>query len=62
MNRTILRTGFIALLMGLTGLVHAAPKVVAITQIVEHPALDAVYKGVKDELTEEGFAEGTDVT
>lgn len=62
MNRTILSTGFIALLMGLTGLVHAAPKVVAITQIVEHPALDAVYKGVKDELTEEGFAEGTDVT
>ncbi|MGP4842605.1 ABC transporter substrate-binding protein [Marinobacter sp. 1Y8] len=62
MNHTILRTGFIALLMGLTSLVHAAPKVVAITQIVEHPALDAVYKGVKDELTEEGFTEGTDVT
>ncbi|MCK5575415.1 MAG: hypothetical protein KAI28_06345, partial [Sphingomonadales bacterium] len=30
-------------------------KHVAITQIVEHPALDAVRKGVKDVLTEEGY-------
>lgn len=32
--------------------------VVAITQIVEHPALDAVYQGVKDELAEQGYTEG----
>jgi len=40
--------------------VQAAPdsKYVAITQIVEHPALDAVRKGVKDVLSEAGWNEG----
>ena len=33
-------------------------KHVAITQIVEHPALDAVRKGVKDVLQEAGWVEG----
>ncbi|WP_131667459.1 ABC transporter substrate-binding protein [Psychrobacter pygoscelis] len=33
-------------------------KTVAITAIVEHPALDAVRKGVIEELAEEGFKEG----
>ena len=37
---------------------QAAEKHVAITQIVEHPALDACRKGVKDELAEAGFIEG----
>lgn len=36
----------------------ADEKHVAITQIVEHPALDAATKGVKDELAEAGFVEG----
>ncbi len=37
----------------------AADKVaVAVTQIVEHPALDACRKGVKDELAEQGFIAG----
>ncbi|WP_428623429.1 ABC transporter substrate-binding protein [Sedimenticola sp.] len=36
----------------------AADKHVAITQIVEHPALDAVRQGVKDELAERGFVFG----
>lgn len=31
---------------------------VAVTQIVEHPALDAVRDGVKDSLAEAGYAEG----
>ncbi len=35
-----------------------ADKSVAITQIVEHPALDAVRKGVKDELAAQGFVVG----
>lgn len=35
-----------------------AEKTVAITQIVEHPALDAVRKGVKDELAANGYEEG----
>lgn len=40
--------------------VHAdqAEKSVAITQIVEHPALDAVRKGVKDVLAENGWEAG----
>ena len=37
---------------------YAADKHVAITQIVEHPALDAATKGVKDELAAQGFIEG----
>ncbi|OPX55722.1 putative ABC transport system substrate-binding protein [Oceanospirillum multiglobuliferum] len=40
-------------------LVLAAETVsVAITQIVEHPALDAIRQGVKDELAERGYVEG----
>ena len=33
-------------------------KTVAVTAIVEHPALDAARKGIKDELAAEGFVEG----
>jgi len=33
-------------------------KTVAITQIVEHPALDACRKGVEDSLKKEGFIQG----
>ncbi|WLQ17325.1 ABC transporter substrate-binding protein [Hahella aquimaris] len=36
----------------------ADEKFVAITQIVEHPALDACRKGVQDELAERGFKVG----
>ena len=36
----------------------AAMKTVAITAIVEHPALDDVRKGVIDELSDAGFKEG----
>jgi putative ABC transport system substrate-binding protein len=36
----------------------AADKSVAVTAIVEHPALDAVRDGVKDELKEEGYEAG----
>ena len=34
------------------------PKHVAITQIVEHPALDASRKGIKDELADQGYIIG----
>ena len=37
---------------------ETASKVVAITQIVEHPALDLVRDGVKDELRAAGYEEG----
>ena len=36
----------------------AADKFVAITQIVEHPALDSCRQGVKDVLAENGYVEG----
>jgi len=36
----------------------AADKSVAVTAIVEHPALDAVRDGVRDELKEAGFEDG----
>ena len=40
----------------------AGNKKVAITAIVEHPALDAVRKGVLDELKAQGFEEGKNLT
>lgn len=52
------RTLIGAAIMAAAGLVQADQKVVAITQIVEHPALDAVYQGVRDELGERGYTEG----
>jgi len=48
-------------LTALTGAATAEPKTVAITAIVEHPALDAVRDGVKKGLADAGYAEGTDV-
>ena len=47
--------------MGL-GQAAAEPKTVAITAIVEHPALDAVRDGIMKGLADAGYAEGTDVT
>lgn len=43
---------------GLSLPAFAADKHVAVTQIVEHPALDAATKGVKDELAQSGYVEG----
>ncbi len=63
MAKTISRILASALL--LTGLSLAQAdeaKVVAITQIVEHPALDAVHQGVRDELAEQGYEEGSNLT
>ena len=45
-----------------TGTDATATKTVAITAIVEHPALDAVRKGVIDELAGAGFKEGENLT
>ncbi|MFL1452892.1 ABC transporter substrate-binding protein [Marinobacter sp. GN3S48] len=59
MAKKTLRTLIGATLLAAAGLAQGdEPRVVAVTQIVEHPALDAVYQGVKDELAEEGFTEG----
>lgn len=59
MAKHALRTLIGASLLAAAALAQAGEfKFVAITQIVEHPALDAVYQGVRDELAEEGFSEG----
>ena len=55
-----LRASSALALAGITG-AAAQPKNVAITAIVEHPALDAVRDGVKKGLADLGYAEGTDV-
>jgi len=43
--------------LGLAALVPAHAQSVAVTSIVEHPALDAIKDGVKDALTEAGYTE-----
>lgn len=48
--------GALTLLVALNA--QADTRTVAITQIVEHPALDACRKGVKDELAAQGFKVG----
>jgi putative ABC transport system substrate-binding protein len=48
----------LALALGLIGPAAAADVTVAVTAIVEHPALDAVRRGVADELIHEGYQIG----
>ncbi|MCG7199845.1 ABC transporter substrate-binding protein [Marinobacter pelagius] len=63
MAKRTLRTLLGASLLAAASLVQAQEaKTVAITQIVEHPALDAVYQGVKDQLAEQGYKEGENLT
>ncbi|ENO85828.1 ABC transporter substrate-binding protein [Thauera linaloolentis] len=50
--------GALALAFAMAAPVHAQQKSVAITAIVEHPALDAVRDGVKEGLAAAGFEEG----
>ncbi|MDP9604260.1 putative ABC transport system substrate-binding protein [Variovorax sp. NFACC28] len=63
MKNALLRTPFSAVALAL-GMLAAAPsfaadtKSVAVTAIVEHPALDAVRDGVKAELKASGYEEG----
>lgn len=60
MKFTTIRAAISALMLATLGVasVCAAEKVVAVTAIVEHPALDAVRDGVRESLKEAGFAEG----
>jgi putative tryptophan/tyrosine transport system substrate-binding protein len=48
----------VALSFGLAGAAAAADVTVAVTAIVEHPALDAVRQGVQDELAAQGWRAG----
>jgi putative ABC transport system substrate-binding protein len=55
-----LALGLLALAVG-SGVAAAEPRTVAITAIVEHPALDAVRDGIMKGLAEAGYVEGPDV-
>jgi putative tryptophan/tyrosine transport system substrate-binding protein len=61
-----LRASLLALLLltGTVGFASAADKMITIgiSQIVEHPALDASRKGFVDELSERGYVEGKNVS
>jgi putative ABC transport system substrate-binding protein len=60
MQHSFFRPCFAALTLALaaTGAALAADKSVALTAIVEHPALDAARDGVRDELKAAGFEAG----
>jgi len=61
-NLSILLLVVILMVVGTVFSVAAAkPLVIGITQIVEHPALDAARDGFKEALEEAGFKEGIDV-
>ena len=47
-----------ATLLGATGAAFAQTKSVAVLAIVEHPALDAIRDGARDELKAEGYEVG----
>ena len=51
----------VAVALGVSGAALAEPQLVAVTSIVEHPALDAVRDGLREQLKEEGFVEGKDI-
>lgn len=59
-----MRSMLLALLAATAIATHAQAKdvTVAVTAIVEHPALDAARDGVKDALAEAGFKEGENLT
>jgi ABC-type uncharacterized transport system substrate-binding protein len=42
-----------------SGANHAATRTIAVANLQKHPILDAVEKGVVDELKREGYVEGT---
>ncbi len=52
----------LTLMVGLVTPVGAADKTLKITAIVEHPALDAARKGIKDELAEQGYEAGKNLS
>ncbi len=61
MKRVLSALG-VGLVVGVLGLaVVAAPIKIGITKIVEHPALDAVERGVIDALAAAGYVEGVNV-
>lgn len=54
-------SGFLLSLLAWVPMAQAADKVVAVTAIVEHPALDAVRDGVRESLQEAGYVDGKNI-
>ncbi len=61
MKRTVIGLVIGLIIVGIALLGVSSPIRIGITKIVEHPALDAVEKGVIDALTAAGYVEGVDV-
>lgn len=61
MNRLLKYCTVLSLAMGIGAAQADKIPVVAITQIVAHPALDATHKGVVERLAEAGFKDGESV-
>ena len=60
--RTLIGTALLAMAAMAPAIAQSdEQRVVAITQIVEHPALDAVYQGIRDELEAQGYNDGEQV-
>lgn len=59
MKPSFISAAFCALSMTIAA--HAAEPRVSVTAIVDHPALDAVRKGVNDELTADGYVIGKSI-
>ncbi|MEM7023984.1 MAG: ABC transporter substrate-binding protein [Pseudomonadota bacterium] len=54
----MLKLPALAMVVGLTGPAMAQDVTVAVTAIVEHPALDAARQGIQDELAAQGYEVG----
>ena len=57
----MLRTSLFACLLAIAGAALAQPKLIAIANFGEHPALRAAVNGFKAEVVRQGFVEGKDV-
>ncbi len=57
----MLRTSLFACLLAVAGAALAQPKLIAIANFGEHPALRAAVNGFKAEVVRQGFVEGKDV-
>ncbi|WP_397473165.1 ABC transporter substrate-binding protein [Pusillimonas sp.] len=55
--QSLLTAGLVALAVCLTAMGNAGAQSVAVTSIVEHPALDAIKDGVKDALADAGYTD-----
>src|SRR5512139_2465021 len=60
--KTVVVCGIVAVLWGAAYAQDAKKVTVGISQIVEHPALDAARKGFIDALKDGGYVEGKNVT